>query len=301
MIVGYGINRKVYRVRFDALGSIRDISADFFQRKRSSFTVGCLNAPQDVSGTSDICTMETSGQSSSEVSSFGRFPVDGAYSGIPSSGALPADTMPGAGPVPEAAFQDKSPILQEAGRCRGACAENFTVEEKGNAASSLEIADKRQAPGQVAEAPGQVAEAPGQVAEAPGYAAEVPGQFENSTDGSASFTKASEICKASQKKLDKNKTSGKRRMSSAASGEFPSGGEKENLWDREDVPSSGWICVGVTDLGEPSGICGMCGRQIIRYVHTMIHPAFPRSVGRKRRPLNNPFVSDIIGARSGKC
>lgn len=258
VIVGYGINRKVYRVRFDALGSIRDISADFFQRKRSSFTVGCLNAPQDMSGTSDICTMETSGQSSSEVSSFGRFPVDGAYSGIPSSGAVPADAMPGAGPVPEAAFQDKSPTLQEAGRCRGACAENFTVEEKGNAASSLEIADKRQAPG---------------------YAAEASGQFENSTDGSASFTKASEICKASQKKLDKNKTSGKRRMSSAASGEFPSGGEKENLWDREDVPSSGWICVGVTDLGEPSGICGMCGRQIIRYVHTMIHPAFPHSVG----------------------
>ncbi len=258
VIVGYGINRKVYRVRFDALGSIRDISADFFQRKRSSFTVGCLNAPQDVSGTSDICTMETSGQSSSEVSSFGRFPVDGAYSGIPSSGAVPADAMPGAGPVPEAAFQDKSPTLQEAGRCRGACAENFTVEEKGNAASSLETADKRQAPG---------------------YAAEAPGQFENSTDGSASFTKASEICKASQKKLDKNKTSGKRRMSSAASGDFPAESEKENLWDREDVPSSGWICVGVTDLGEPSGICGMCGRQIIRYVHTMIHPAFPHSVG----------------------
>ena len=314
VIVGYGINRKVYRVRFDALGSIRDISADFFQRKRSSFTVGCLNAPQDVSGTSDICTMETSGQSSSEVSSFGRFPVDGAYSGIPSSGAVPADAMPGAGPVPEAAFQDKSPTLQEAGRCRGACAENFTVEEKGNAASSLEIADKRQAPGyvaeasgqvaeasgqvaeapgyaaeapgqvaeasgQVAEVPGQVAEAPGQVAEVPGYAAEAPGQFENSTDGSASFTKASEICKASQKKLDKNKTSGKRRMSSAASGDFPAESEKENLWDREDVPSSGWICVGVIDLGEPSGICGMCGRQIIRYVHTMIHPAFPRSVG----------------------
>ena len=113
----------------------------------------------------------------------------------------------------------------------------------------------------------------------PGYAAEAPGQFENSTDGSASFTKASEICKASQKKLDKNKTSGKRRMSSAASGDFPAESEKENLWDREDVPSSGWICVGVTDLGEPSGICGMCGRQIIRYVHTMIHPAFPHSVG----------------------
>ena len=54
----------------------------------------------------------------------------------------------------------------------------------------------------------------------------------------------------------------------------------ENLWNREDVPKSGWMCTGVTDLGEPIGICQMCGHQIIRYVHHMVHPQFrPLGVG----------------------
>ena len=47
-----------------------------------------------------------------------------------------------------------------------------------------------------------------------------------------------------------------------------------NLWDRDDVPKTGWICTGVTDLGEPIGVCEMCGHQIIRYVHHMVHPNF---------------------------
>ncbi len=45
------------------------------------------------------------------------------------------------------------------------------------------------------------------------------------------------------------------------------------------MPKSGWQCTGVSDLGEPSGVCGMCGRQIIRYVHHMRHPAYPKAVG----------------------
>ena len=52
-----------------------------------------------------------------------------------------------------------------------------------------------------------------------------------------------------------------------------------NLWEREDLPHSGWICTGISDLGMPAGICGMCGKQIIRYVHHMIHPDHPREVG----------------------
>ncbi len=47
-----------------------------------------------------------------------------------------------------------------------------------------------------------------------------------------------------------------------------------NLWKREDVPHSGWSCTGVDDLGEPAGICEMCGYQIIRYVHHMEHPRY---------------------------
>ena len=48
----------------------------------------------------------------------------------------------------------------------------------------------------------------------------------------------------------------------------------DNLWKRDDVPKTGWVCTGVTDLGEPVGVCEMCGHQIIRYVHHMYHPDF---------------------------
>lgn len=50
--------------------------------------------------------------------------------------------------------------------------------------------------------------------------------------------------------------------------------DRENLWNREDVPKTGWVCTGVSDLGAPTGICEMCGHQIIRYVHHMYHPGF---------------------------
>ena len=48
----------------------------------------------------------------------------------------------------------------------------------------------------------------------------------------------------------------------------------DNLWKRDDVPHSGWKCTGVTDLGAPVGVCEMCGHQIIRYVHHMVHPDY---------------------------
>ena len=50
--------------------------------------------------------------------------------------------------------------------------------------------------------------------------------------------------------------------------------EADNLWKRDDVPHSGWSCIGISDLGEPVGICEMCGYQIIRYVHHMAHPNY---------------------------
>ncbi len=52
-----------------------------------------------------------------------------------------------------------------------------------------------------------------------------------------------------------------------------------NLWKRPDIPHEGWSCVGVIDLGSPVGICRMCGYQIIRYVHIMEHPTYPRKIG----------------------
>ncbi len=44
------------------------------------------------------------------------------------------------------------------------------------------------------------------------------------------------------------------------------------------MPKTGWTCTGVTDLGAQTGVCEMCGHQIIRYVHYMSHPNF-RSLG----------------------
>ena len=54
---------------------------------------------------------------------------------------------------------------------------------------------------------------------------------------------------------------------------------EENLWKRDDVPHDGWECTGIVDLGGPAGVCRMCGRQIIRYVHVMRHPDMTRTVG----------------------
>ncbi len=59
----------------------------------------------------------------------------------------------------------------------------------------------------------------------------------------------------------------------------PPGGGEENLWKRDDVPHEGWQCEGIVDLGEPVGICRMCGHQIIRYVHIMRHPNYHRTIG----------------------
>lgn len=50
--------------------------------------------------------------------------------------------------------------------------------------------------------------------------------------------------------------------------------EYDNLWNRDDVPKTGWVCIGITDLGSPSGVCQMCGHQIIRYVHHMMHTQY---------------------------
>lgn len=50
--------------------------------------------------------------------------------------------------------------------------------------------------------------------------------------------------------------------------------DSPNLWKQENVPKTGWVCVGVSDLGAPVGICEMCGYQIIRYAHHMEHPKY---------------------------
>lgn len=52
---------------------------------------------------------------------------------------------------------------------------------------------------------------------------------------------------------------------------LPNLDDVKNKWKCDDVPHDGWVCTGVSDLGEPSAVCEMCGEQIVRYVHHMTH------------------------------
>ncbi len=44
-----------------------------------------------------------------------------------------------------------------------------------------------------------------------------------------------------------------------------------NYWNRKDVPHKGWLNMGSEDLEEAAHVCDMCGKEEIRYVHTMYH------------------------------
>jgi hypothetical protein len=46
------------------------------------------------------------------------------------------------------------------------------------------------------------------------------------------------------------------------------------LWDQPGVPHKGWRCIACNDLEEPIGQCEMCGKEAIRYVHTMEHDEY---------------------------
>lgn len=50
-------------------------------------------------------------------------------------------------------------------------------------------------------------------------------------------------------------------------------------WSQAGVPHTGWTCVDIEDLGEPSATCEMCETQEIRYVHHMTHPEYPHQLG----------------------
>lgn len=80
-------------------------------------------------------------------------------------------------------------------------------------------------------------------------------------------------------KEEKGKTEMPLRYRNAEWNRPPSDPGETNLWKRDDVPHEGWTCVDVIDLGAPVGTCRMCNNQIIRYVHVMRHPSYPRTIG----------------------
>lgn len=55
--------------------------------------------------------------------------------------------------------------------------------------------------------------------------------------------------------------------------------DEDNLWKHNDIPHSGWSCVGIIDLGEPLATCKMCGKQTIRYIHQMHHDNYMGLIG----------------------
>jgi hypothetical protein len=50
------------------------------------------------------------------------------------------------------------------------------------------------------------------------------------------------------------------------------------LWEVEGLPHRGWTCLYVTDLGEPTVLCEMCGTRTLRYVHAMAHDDHPEAL-----------------------
>jgi hypothetical protein len=43
------------------------------------------------------------------------------------------------------------------------------------------------------------------------------------------------------------------------------------LWEVPNVPHKGWDLIGVDDLEEPIGRCQFCGKDDIRYLHSIEH------------------------------
>jgi len=49
-------------------------------------------------------------------------------------------------------------------------------------------------------------------------------------------------------------------------------------WLDPNIPKAGWACINIDDLGYPAATCEMCEVQVIRYVHAMIHDAYPHQL-----------------------
>ena len=45
-----------------------------------------------------------------------------------------------------------------------------------------------------------------------------------------------------------------------------------NYWNQKGLPHRGWQCTEVEELDEATFKCEMCGRESIRFVHSMTHP-----------------------------
>lgn len=54
----------------------------------------------------------------------------------------------------------------------------------------------------------------------------------------------------------------------------------ERRWDKPGLPHTGWYCVDMKDFwATRSGVCEMCGKTRIRYLHIMAHDQHPDYIG----------------------
>lgn len=218
-ILGYGKNKSSYIIRFDKLQSEREISVDFFNRKRDSSVIEMLKKSGEAAASAPAPAPETKSVELKNipVSVPQQVKVKPIPIPIPVTAKTPDEEKQA--PVqlpPQKPVEVKVPELKKT--------EQVTAERKPEGYEKVEetkVPEYKSVPGGPSQQPQNNSQ--------PEQPEPIP---------------------------PKMNTSG------------------TNLWERDDVPKTGWVCTGVTDLGAPVGICQMCGHQIIRYVHHMYHPEF---------------------------
>lgn len=214
-IIAYNKSKNTYRIRFEALSNSRDISADFFNRKRPS-------APKPSSPPPPVVIVSEKPAptfENNEILSFTTAREPDKYE------QEEKKSVPFNEPEPEfLKVKEEKPLI-------------ITINGK-----KTQIGQKQAA---------------GSVNIPEGYEKAEEKRIQKRQSVSSSGSSVSMPQKSDGQDTPKPDTS-----------------NYSNLWERPDVPKTGWVCTGVTDLGSPSGVCEMCGHQIIRYVHHMSHPQY---------------------------
>ncbi len=212
-ILGYGKNRSSYIIRFDKLQSEREISVDFFNRKRDGSVIEMLKKSGEAA-----VQIATQKQSDVQPVSLSRPVVEKV---VPIPIPVPAKTSNEERQTP-LQLPPQKPVEVKVPEIRKQEQKNTAGKPDGyEKVEETKVPEYKPIPGGPSQQPQNNSQ--------PEQPEPVP---------------------------PKMNTSG------------------ANLWERDDVPKTGWVCTGVTDLGAPVGICQMCGHQIIRYVHHMYHPEF---------------------------
>ncbi len=235
-IVGYEKNKNSYRIKFDKLNSERIVSVLFFSKERKLPVI-----PPSREESSPSVPVDISSPFEEKPSPSATVDIPPPFEEKPSPSA-PVDT-----PLP---FEEKAPPVVSS---------DIRKPTKSEEEQDDEIAKKLN---------------------------KILEEIKNRADRKEPSQKPLDIPegykKIEEKRVPEQKSAGggappENRPQNKAPGQADAPKRNvnpDNLWERDDVPKTGWHCIGVTDLQAPVGICGMCGHQVIRYVHHMVHPHF---------------------------